>query len=171
MELPLNIDLTQVLLHILNLVILVGGLALILYRPVTKFLEERRRSFEEEEKRNAETAERVASLKEEYETKCAEADAVIAEREREAERKIAEKAGRYMDEARAKADEILKSAEEEAESRKAHILESAQTEIGELVVTAAHKLINDTASPEGDSALYDEFIRTASEEPTDGDGR
>ncbi len=170
MNAPLNIDIVQVLLHMLNLVILVGGLTLILYRPVTKFLEERRRGIEEEERRCAEERASAEALREEYERKCREADEVIEERAREAERVMAERAGKYMDAARARADEILKSAEEEAESRKAHILEAAQTEIGELVITAAQKLINENASPEGDRALYDEFIRTASDESAE-DGK
>ena len=47
MDLPLNIDILQILLHMLNLVILTGGLSLILYKPAVKFLDERRRRFEE----------------------------------------------------------------------------------------------------------------------------
>ena len=37
---PLNIDITQILLHMLNFVILAGGLTFLLYRPVQKFLNE-----------------------------------------------------------------------------------------------------------------------------------
>ena len=80
---------------------------------------------------------------------------------RNAEREMAENAGRYLDGAKERAEAIVKEAEEEAEARKAHILESAQTEIGELVLSATQKLMNDSVTAESDSALYDEFIRTA----------
>ena len=36
MKLPLNIDWQQILLHALNLVILVGGLYALLFKPVKK---------------------------------------------------------------------------------------------------------------------------------------
>ena len=42
MNLPLNIDFQQILLHLLNFVILAGGLYLLLYKPVNKFIKKRR---------------------------------------------------------------------------------------------------------------------------------
>ncbi len=169
---PLNIDVTQILLHALNLVILIGGLALILYRPVARFLKQRRDTIAETERNAAESAAEGARLKEEYENKLKDADEYVAQRRREAEREISESAGRYMDNAKAKAEAIVKAAEEEAEARKEHILESAQTEIGELVISATQKLMKNTSSAEGDLALYDEFIKTAEKEDASrgGDG-
>jgi len=161
MNAPLNIDITQILLHVLNLVILVGGLTLILYRPVARFLRERREHYEKLEDENEKSASECERLKAEYEEKLKEADEVLTERYREAEREMAERASRYVDAAKEKADAIVKSAEEEAEARKEHILESAQTEIGELVLSATQKLLGATASADADSALYDEFIKTA----------
>ena len=167
---PLNIDLTQILLHMLNLVILIGGLALILYRPVSKFLRERADAIEKAEREAAERAAESERMKNEYEEKLKEADEHLAERRREAEREMAEAASRYVDSAKEKADAIIKGAEEEAEARREHILESAQTEIGELVLAATQKLLSDKISFETDSALYDEFVRTAKSESKSGDG-
>ena len=42
---PLNIDFLQVLLHMLNFVILAGGLSLLLFKPISKFLDQRRAHF------------------------------------------------------------------------------------------------------------------------------
>ena len=39
MNIPLNIDWQQILLHLLNFVILAGGLYLLLYQPVKAFME------------------------------------------------------------------------------------------------------------------------------------
>ena len=49
---PLNIDFLQILLHMLNFVILAGGLTLLLFKPVNKFLENRRAYFAEAEEKN-----------------------------------------------------------------------------------------------------------------------
>ena len=64
---PLNIDFVQILLHMLNFVILAGGLTLLLFRPVKKFMAERKKYFEDKEKEIAEGLEKNESLKAEYE--------------------------------------------------------------------------------------------------------
>ncbi|MBQ8578379.1 MAG: ATP synthase F0 subunit B [Clostridia bacterium] len=158
---PLNIDYLQILLHMLNFVILAGGLTFILYNPVNRFLEQRRDQYAEAEKRNRKAAEENEKLRTEYEQKLQDSDIEIAERKKIAEKEWADISARYIREAKEKASAIILAAEEEAEDRKEHILESAQTEIGELVVTATQKLLSDTVTPERNSALYDEFIRLA----------
>ena len=59
---PLNIDPVQILLHLLNFVILAGGLTLLLYRPVCRFLEERRAYFERLAAENAEKTGATAAV-------------------------------------------------------------------------------------------------------------
>lgn len=168
MNTPLNIDITQILLHILNLVILVGGLTLILYRPVAKFLRERRKYFADLDKDLAEKTEECDRMRAEYQEKLKEADDLLAKTRADANREGAEIAVRYVNEAKQKADGIVKAAEAEAEARKVHILESAQVEIGELVLSAAQKLLGDAATPETDRALYDEFIKTSGKGGSEG---
>lgn len=158
---PLNIDFFQILLHMLNFVILAGGLTLLLFKPVNRFLKNRREQFAETEKKNRESAEENARLREEYEQKLRDADAEIAMKKKAAEKECADVSARCIKDAKEKASAIVAAAEQEAEERKEHILESAQTEIGELVVTATQKLLSDTVTPERNSALYDEFIRLA----------
>ena len=90
-----------------------------------------------------------------------DADTEISERRKAAEKEWADISAQYIKEAKEKASAIITAAEQEAEDRKEHILESAQTEIGELVVAATQKLLSDTVTSERNSALYDEFIRLA----------
>lgn len=163
MNIPLNIDLLQILLHMLNFVILAGGLYLLLYNPICKFIDGRRQVFEDMEKSCQDAKAESLRLKEEYLSRISSADAEIADKKKAAEKEWAHTSAVYIREAREKADAIIHAAEAEAEERKEHILESVQTELGELVIGAAHKLVSDTASPERDSALYDEFIRLADE--------
>ena len=63
---PLNIDFLQVLLHLLNFVILAGGLTFLVYRPVLRFIDERRERIEKAEKKNAENAKENEALRAEY---------------------------------------------------------------------------------------------------------
>ena len=158
---PLNIDLLQILLHMLNFVILAGGLSFLLFKPVSRFLEQRREQFADAEKKNRESAEENERIRAEYERRIQDADTEISERRKAAEKEWADISAQCIKEAKEKASAIITAAEQEAENRKEHILESAQTEIGELVVAATQKLLSDTVTSERNSALYDEFIRLA----------
>lgn len=171
MTAPLNIDLQQILLHLLNLVILVGGLTLILYKPVTRFLKNRQDYFASKEREISEKEQALDALKAEYEEKLKSAREEIDRQRLEAKQELAKNANNYMEQAKAKADALIKDAEQEAEVRKEHILESAQTEIGELVLSAAQKLLADTETPQRDSVLYDEFIKLAQTSAKDKDQR
>lgn len=158
---PLNIDLLQILLHAFNFLILAGGLTLILFKPVEKFLNGRREYFENAEKEINDARKQNEKLKEEYETKLKEANEQIAEMRISAEKEIADTSKASLEKAKETAKFIVAAAEQEAEDRKEHILDSAQAEIGELVVSATQKLLSDTVTPERNSELYDEFIRLA----------
>lgn len=158
---PLNIDFLQILLHMLNFVILAGGLSFLLFKPVNRFLQQRREQIAQAQKENQEAAEENSKLRDEYEQKLQDADREISELKKTAEKEWADLSAQYIVEAKEKAAAIILAAEQEAEERKEHILESAQTEIGELVVTATQKLLSDTVTSERNSALYDEFIRLA----------
>ena len=120
---------------------------------------DRQKHFEDLAKENEETAKTNADMKAEYEQKLEEAKAEIADMHRNAEKEAAETAKEYIDSAHQKANAIIAAAETEAEKRKESILDSAQTEISELVLSATQKLLSDTVTPERNSALYDEFIR------------
>ena len=46
MNVPLNIDWQQILLHLFNFIILAGGLYLLLYKPVKNFMEKREANWQ-----------------------------------------------------------------------------------------------------------------------------
>ena len=156
---PLNINVVQILLHMLNFVILAGGLTILLYKPVSRFLKERQEYFEKKEADISAAREETGKMKAEYEQKLAGVTDEVAAMRLKAESELGDTMKTYIDQAKQKASEIIAAAEKEAEDRKEHILESAQTEIGELVVEAAQKLVAGSATPERTQALYDEFIR------------
>ena len=166
MNIPLNIDILQVLLHMLNFVILFGGLTLLLFVPVCKFLDERKAYYEELEGKIAKGAESNAAIRIEYEEKMKATDLEIAEKKKNCEKEISELTTKCLKEAREKANAIVLAAEREGEARKEHILESAQTEIGELVLSTTQKLLGSGVTPEQNRALYDEFLRVTAKDRT-----
>ena len=57
MGIPLNIDWQQILLHVFNFVILVGGLYFLLYNPIRKFIAKREEHYRKlDEEANAKLA-------------------------------------------------------------------------------------------------------------------
>ena len=90
MNIPLNIDWQQILLHLLNFVILAGGLYFLLYKPVKNFMNKRTSYYEA---MDAEAKAKVTSaqkLEEEYKTRLTNAEEEIREKKasavKEAER-------------------------------------------------------------------------------------
>lgn len=160
---PLNIDIMQILLHMLNFVILAGALGLLVYKPVAKFLAARREKIAGEVSACEKTAAENEALREEYEQRLRDAEKQTAEIRANAEKEAAQIAAATINAANEKAAQIIAAAEQEAEDRKKHILSSAQTEIEELIVGAAQKLLCDTASEARTGELYDAFLKTLQE--------
>ncbi len=153
MNIPLNIDWQQILLHVLNLVLLVGGLYFILYKPVKKFMDDREAGYarrEDEVRAKEEAAQKLLCENEER----ARASAAEAQRTREAaQAQASEEARAIVEAAHRDADRILSDARERAKREEQRILRGAQGEITELSVEAAHKLMNDQLND-----VYDRFL-------------
>lgn len=93
---PLNIDLLQILLHALNFVILAGGLTFLLYKPVCKFLYERKKYYENLERENESARTEIEAMKAEYERSLERSEIEIADKKAEAERRLADEAEKEM---------------------------------------------------------------------------
>lgn len=146
---PLNIDWRQILLHLLNLVILFLILYFLLYNPVKKFMEKRKKHYEEQ---NAESEAKLADAKankEKYEKLLTNAEEEIAEKKRAA-----------IADARAESEIIIKSAEEEsssilkkatakAEDIKKQAHEQAKEELSDVIEKAAKEKIEKACTVDG----------------------
>lgn len=146
---PLNIDWRQILLHLLNLVILFLILYFLLYNPVKKFMEKRKKHYEEQ---NAESEAKLADAKankEKYEKLLTNVEEEIAEKKRAA-----------IADARAESEKIIKSAEEEsssilkkatakAEDIKNQAHEQAKEELSDVIEKAAKEKIEKACTVDG----------------------
>lgn len=156
----LRIDI-NLLFTIINLVILVVVLRFVLFKRVHKILEERQKLVDQslnnaaEAKANAEAME--AAHKEQLEALEREKKEILLETRQKATGEYE----RLVNEAERKAEGIVRTAKEEGERSKEEIIDQAQTEIAQMVVNAAAKLV---LSPDGDeNELYDEFLARTEE--------
>ena len=137
---PLNIDLQQILLHWMNLVILVGGLYFILFKPVKAFMEKREAYFrEKDEQAEAKLAE-AQRIQAEYQAKLDAADEEIRQARIKAQQASQQAVEEQLAQAKAQAQQLLVHARTEAEHDREQILRSSQRELRKLATEATKKL-------------------------------
>ena len=158
---PLNIDWQQILLHMLNFVILAGGLYFILYKPVKSFMAKREQHYKEmNDAAEANRAEAAALRKATQEKYDAAVDEVIRMRTKASDEIEAEKQ-RLLGEARAEARRILETAGKTAEMRSKKALADANDELRTLAMEAVEKLLIN------DGSALDKFLDAAESEQRD----
>ena len=132
-NIPLNIDWQQILLHFFNFSILVGGLYLLLFKPVKNFMDKRVKHYADMESAAQEREKRTAAAKE------AES---FAQQQRAA--------------AQQQADKILTAARENAENDRKKIVAEANREAVSIAEDAMEKLLAAQTA-----RAYDSFVNAA----------
>ena len=149
MNIPLNIDWQQILLHLLNFVILAGGLYLLLYKPVKTFVEKRQLYYQEQD---ADAEKTAAEVRQQLKNADADAAAKLAAAQKSADAAMQ----RQLSDARAQAEQILADAHAAAQREHDKLLSDAQKELKDLAVTATEKLVL-----QSDGDAFDQFLDAA----------
>ena len=148
---PLNIDIQQILLHLFNLVLLLGILYLLLYKPVHDFMEKREEEYRKRDERTKDALSDAEKLKAEYEEKVARAEKENAETRASISAAAESDREKIISNAHEKASKIIDDARDKAQSEHDRLIARAQTEIAEYVSKAAEKIVMDNDS------LHDDF--------------
>lgn len=150
--------------HAINFVVLLLLLRRVLYKPVTRMLDERARRIRESMDQ-AETARRQAAQAE------ADRQALLAETRREAElirARADEQAKRILADAEVRAQErqqqILAQAEATGHQMEQRILAQVQAQLADLIVTAVDRVTRSALDANAQRGLVQQFLAT----PTDG---
>ena len=158
MNLPLNIDLQQICLHMLNFVILAGGLYFILYAPVKKFMDGRAAAYAAMDKAAADKLAEADKLAADHKAHLDKLDEELRDRRAESQKIAQAAAQQQLDRAREQADEIVASARKTADSIHARAVADSQKELKELALAAAEKLALASSSD-----AFDAFLSLAEE--------
>ena len=153
MNLPLNIDIRQILLHMLNFVLLFGGLYFILYKPVKEFMQKRAKIYSDMDEKAKEDLKAAEDCKKSYEEKLAFADKEIAEMKLKAQAEAEQNAKEFAEKAKNEADELLNKARALAEYETQEGLRRANAEISQIAVSAARKVVFDSTDEAFDAFL------------------
>lgn len=159
MGLPLNIDWQQILLHIFNFLILVGGLYLLLYKPVKNFMENRKKYFSEMDEKAKAEKDSAELEKQKYLNKLKNAESEIEKMKMDSMQSAKKIANEYIEDAKLERDQIISNAKTQAETEKEKIFRKANSEIEVMVSEAVDKML----VKEGTDPL-DEFLDRAEKE-------
>ena len=140
-NIPLNIDWQQILLHFFNFSILVGGLYLLLFKPVKNFMDKRVKHYADME-----------SAAQEREKSTADLEAAMRQREAAFDAELEEKRAA----AQQQADKILTAARENAENDRKKIVAEANREAVSIAEDAMEKLLAAQTA-----RAYDSFVNAA----------
>ena len=148
-NIPLNIDWQQILLHFFNFSILVGGLYLLLFKPVKNFMDKRVKHYADME-----------SAAQEREKHTADLEAAMKQREAAFDAELEEKRAAAAKEAEAfaqqQADKLLAAARENAENDRKKIVAEANREAVSIAEDAMEKLLAAQTA-----RAYDSFVNAA----------
>ncbi|MCM1568447.1 MAG: ATP synthase F0 subunit B [Roseburia sp.] len=156
MNLPLNIDLQQIFLHLFNFVILAGGLYLLLYKPVKDFMDKRAAYYENLDKEAKAKLEEAEQLNAVYREQLKEVDKEIAKNRAKAVKELQDQCDSELQTAKKQAAKLIANAQIEAEHERARILADTQKEIAGMAVAATKKLLYRSVTD-----TYDQFLAGA----------
>ena len=159
MNIPLNIDWQQILLHFFNFSILVGGLYLLLFKPVKSFMAKREKHYADMESAAVAREKDTEELKAEMAKREAAFDTELEEKRAAAAKEAEAFAQQQRDAAKAQADKILSDAKSAAENERQTIVAEANREAVAIAEEAMEKLLAKETS-----RAYDSFVNAAEEE-------
>ena len=155
----LGIDIQQIFLHLLNFGILFGGLYFILYNPVKKFMEKRVEYYKQMDDAANKKLGEAEALRAEHEESLNSLEAEISEKRAEADKELDSYKEARTRAAREEAKKIIDDATAAARREHDRIIEQSSSELTDLAVKAAQKVMNE---PVSDS--YDRFLDAAEKE-------
>lgn len=156
---PLNINLQQILLHLLNFAVLLAILYFLLYKPVKNFMDKRTAHYQDMDRQAEDKLAEAEQAKAEYTALLANAEAEIDGRRKEAFREMEEAAAARMGEAEQNAAQLMEHAHTAIEKDRQKMLQQARAEVMDLVTGAAEKLIVQTST----SRSFDDFLDAVEE--------
>lgn len=160
MNLPLNIDFQQIFLHFFNFVLLFAILYFLLYKPVKDFMDKRTeyyKKLDEEAKQKLADAQKT---KEKYADKLAAAEEEISAKGELMRREAEEVNQMKVKQAEEEAAKIIAEARKSIEKDRAKMITEAQTELSDMVIHAAEKLVIESST----SDAYDRFLDSVNKE-------
>ncbi|MHC1721920.1 MAG: F0F1 ATP synthase subunit B [Aminipila sp.] len=154
----LGINLTEIIFAIVNFLILVTILAKFLYKPFIEMLENRKQAIQGSFDHAADTNRLADEKMDEYNKRISNVEQEGREIIKIAKVKAESQASDIINEANAKAADIVINAEKEVERQKAKALSEMKAQVAAMALLAAEKILERQLEIEGQEHLIDNII-------------
>jgi|GEM_PF-107184 len=151
-------------LQILNFAILFVFLRIVAWPPLVKAMEQRRKGIDDQLGAARNEREEAVRLREQQNRELAEAKSQAQAIVERAQRAAAEESRQLLEEARAQAERMQKQVREEIARERDAAVATLRSEMADLVVEAAGRLLGARMDSAEDHRLADEFIAAAGRE-------
>lgn len=159
----ISVNIWSILISLCNLLILFLILKKFLFKPVTKVMNERQAQVDSIYENAQNDRQAAAEMKQEYETRMAlareEADGLVRNAVQTAQRK----SDAIVAEANQQAAHLKQKAENEIQLEKKQMLADVKTEISDLAVSIASKIMEREVNPQDHADFVDQFIQNVGE--------
>lgn len=154
----LGLDGWSILFYAINLIVLVGLLALILYKPVKKMLKAKRQALDDTFKENERLKEESDKLNAEYAKMVEDMKVESARVAAEVAKTANERADAIVAEAQEQAKAIVDAAKKDASGQKEQLKNEYRDSVNRLAVQIAQKLLEREISDADNSALIEQVL-------------
>lgn len=159
----LDVNIWNFIWSAVNIIILFILLRIFLFKPITKIMNERTRTIQDNLDKAEKSRQEAEELKQQYAESLSnakeEAQQIIMKAHDEAE---AEKSA-ILKKSKEEASEIISDAGKTIENERKRIIQQAQTQIADLAIEAASKIIGENVDDEKNRRLVDEFLSAEEE--------
>ncbi len=164
MKLMLEFDLWTVIFSVINIIVLFLFVWKFLFGRVNKILEKRAAIIQDDLNSAKEKSEAAEKMKTEYEATLKDARTEAKEIVESAKQDAKHWGDELCEQARMEADATIKTAQKETARERQEMLDGVRSEIADLALTAAGKLMQQEVDDEANRKLVDAFLAEEGED-------
>jgi F-type H+-transporting ATPase subunit b len=157
-EMPLGLNLIEVLFHLLNICILVIAVRFLLYKPIKKFMAKRAELYKEKEAETEKYNSEAQELKEKYEKLVSDANSEAMLITKEAALVASAQADAIINQAKTEATAIFEKAESDIALRTKDEKDAVANAIVELAVDISNKVLSREFRQKDNDKIIDRII-------------
>lgn len=144
-----------------NIIVLFAFFRVFLFRPVTKIMEQRKQLIVDDLENAKVAKEKAEELKVNYEIELRKADGEAAEIIHRANDRAALEYERQLNIAKEDANKLIQNANKHIELERKKSLENAQSEIADIAILAAVKILGEQIDEKSNKRMVNDFIKEA----------
>lgn len=154
----LDIDIWNFIWSAVNLLLLFIVLKIFLFKPVNKIMDERTRSIQNDIDSAKKSMEEAEALKQQYTEDLSNAKEEARRIVMKAQDDAAAEKAVLMQRSKEDADKLVADANKAIENERRRVLQQAQSQIADLAIEAASKIIGENVDDEKNRLIVDKFL-------------